>query len=146
MMDSAPETRRTAPRSAGSDNGNAPPQARDRVEADLSSDPNLLRADSLQQFGNNITPGPQLVSKAVSGPVWMQRVWLVVFVMFSIELGMVLAVLPWTRVWNENSLMYAYPTLRAILQRDFVRGAITGLGLLDIWIGIWEAVHYRERK
>jgi hypothetical protein len=25
-----------------------------------------------------------------------------------------------------------------------VRGVITGIGLVDVWIGIWEAVHYKD--
>jgi hypothetical protein len=27
-----------------------------------------------------------------------------------------------------------------------VKGVITGIGLIDIWIGIWEAVHYRDQR
>jgi hypothetical protein len=26
-----------------------------------------------------------------------------------------------------------------------VRGIVTGLGILDLWLGISEAVHYREK-
>jgi hypothetical protein len=78
--------------------------------------------------------------------LWFQRISLIVFVVFCIELGMVLAVLPWTRVWTENSLLMAYPAARLFAHNNFVRGVISGLGLLDIWIGIWEAVHYREGR
>ncbi|MFB3917076.1 MAG: hypothetical protein ACE14M_10125 [Terriglobales bacterium] len=83
--------------------------------------------------------------KAVS-PVWVQRLSLIIFVMFCIELGMLLAVLPWTRVWMDNSILASHPTLRAVFHAYFVRGAVTGLGLVDIWLGIWEAAHYRETK
>ena len=57
---------------------------------------------------------------------------------------MLLAILPWTPVWNQNSFLVAYPGLRSVAQNNFVRGIATGLGLIDIWIGIWEAVHYRD--
>lgn len=76
--------------------------------------------------------------------VWSHRLSLVVLVVFCIELGMLLAILPWTTVWNQNSFVVAYPTLKAFVQNNFVRGIATGLGLVDIWIGIWEAVHYRD--
>jgi hypothetical protein len=76
--------------------------------------------------------------------IWSHRLSLVVFVVFCIELGMLLAILPWTTVWNQNSFLGAYPTLKALVQNNFVRGISTGLGLLDIWIGIWEAVHYHD--
>ncbi len=84
--------------------------------------------------------------KNASVALWVQRISLVVFVVFCIELGMLLAVLPWTRVWTENSLLLGRPALRAIAHLNFVRGLVSGLGLIDIWIGIWEAVHYRESK
>ncbi len=57
---------------------------------------------------------------------------------------MLLAVLPWTPVWVNNGLVIAYPLLKSILQQNFVRGLVTGFGLIDIWIGIWEAVHYKD--
>jgi hypothetical protein len=82
----------------------------------------------------------------IAAPVWVQRLQLVVMVVFCIELGMLLAVLPWTRVWLDNGLLANYPGLRAFAHHNFVRGAVSGLGLVDIWIGIWEAVHYREVK
>ena len=68
----------------------------------------------------------------------------VVLVLFCIELGLALTVLPWLNVWTENSLLAGLPQLREFLGNYFVRGAFTGLGLIDIWIGIWEAVHYRD--
>ncbi|MBZ5629782.1 MAG: hypothetical protein LAO06_13050 [Acidobacteriia bacterium] len=76
--------------------------------------------------------------------IWLHRLSLVIFVIFCIELGMLLSVLPWTRVWTDNSLLAARPAWRAFLQDNFVRGVITGLGLIDIWIGVWETVHYRD--
>jgi hypothetical protein len=132
--------------------------ARDEVKPALSADPNVpLEAESLRIFNRQRTEapgnhGPVLVAPAAqpethaSEPVWAQRLKLVVFVLFCIELGMLLAVLPWTRVWTENSLLTAYPSLRAVLQLSFVRGTVTGLGLIDIWLGIREAVVYRDRK
>jgi len=76
--------------------------------------------------------------------LWLHRSSLVISVIFCIELGMLLAILPWTRVWTDNSYLLAYPALKIFLQNNFVRGMITGIGLLDIWLGIAEAVHYRE--
>lgn len=75
---------------------------------------------------------------------WLQRVWLVVFVLFCLEVGIILTVLPWTRLWTDNSLLLSYPELREFLNHNFVRGLVTGLGLVDIWMGVAEAVTYRE--
>jgi hypothetical protein len=87
------------------------------------------------------SPAGQPVSRFA---IWGHRLSLVVFVVFCIELGMFLAILPWLEVWNQNSFLVAYPGIRAFVQNNFVRGIATGLGLVDIWIGIWEAVHYRD--
>lgn len=79
-------------------------------------------------------------------PVWMQRTFLVIYVLFCIEIGMLLTVIPWTRLWTDNALVTGFPTLKMILSHNFVRGMATGIGLLDIWLGIWEAVHYKDHR
>lgn len=76
--------------------------------------------------------------------IWVHRLFLIVRVVFCIELGMLLTILPWTNVWIQNSYLGDYPALRSLLQLNFIRGLVSGFGLIDIWIGIWEAVHYRD--
>ena len=93
------------------------------------------------------TPESQSVRPIAEGlPIWMQRTFLIIFVLLCIEIGIVLVAVPWRPIWSDNALLSNYPHLRTVLRLGFVRGTITGIGLLDIWIGIWEAVHYRERK
>lgn len=74
----------------------------------------------------------------------IQRLKIAIDVVFFIELGMVLVVLPWTNLWLHNSLVSGYPTVKMVTDHGFVRGVVTGLGLLNIWIGISDAVHYKE--
>jgi hypothetical protein len=92
--------------------------------------------------------GPVLVMPPPQKPkrprLWVMRLWLVIFVLFCLEVGIILTVLPWTRVWTENSLLLGHPQLREFLLQNFVRGLVSGLGLVDIWMGIAEAVRYRE--
>ncbi|HLH08624.1 MAG TPA: hypothetical protein VKW78_15405 [Terriglobales bacterium] len=76
--------------------------------------------------------------------VWIHRISMVVFVVFCIELGIFIAVLPWISVWNQNLFMLTHPAVRDFLTQNFVRGSISGLGVIDVWIGIWEAVHYHD--
>ena len=77
-------------------------------------------------------------------PIWLHRLSLFTFVLFCVVVGMALVVLPWTPQWMENGLLAPWPGLRDFLRQDFVRGIVSGLGLLDLWFGIWEALHYRE--
>ena len=84
--------------------------------------------------------------KAAELPVWLQRTFLVVYVLFCIELGLLLVVAPWTQLWINNGLLISWPSLRHFLQHGFIRGAVSGLGFVDIWLGVLEAVRYRDRR
>ena len=78
-------------------------------------------------------------------PVWLQRMSLVVLVLFCFYIGGLLAVLPWSpRYWDQNAWLLAHPTLETILGKGWVRGTVSGLGLLDIWIGISELLNYKD--
>lgn len=80
-------------------------------------------------------------------PIWLQRLSLFVLVLFCVYLGVLVMILPWwSRVWDHNMYIDARPALAAVLHNGAVRGIISGLGLLDIWIGISEAVHYRDHR
>lgn len=93
-------------------------------------------------------PGPASPGRSSlrSGQLWARRLGLLVFVLICLELGIALIVLPWTRVWTDNNLLLNYPSLRFWAANTFVRGAFSGLGLVDIWLGVWEVVCYRETK
>ena len=80
-------------------------------------------------------------------PIWLQRASLAMLVLFCLYLGGLVAYLPWwPRMWDHNLFINSHPTLAAVLHNGAVRGVISGLGLLDIWIGISEAVHYRDHR
>ena len=83
-------------------------------------------------------------SSPSTSPLWLRRLSLITFVMFCVWIGMLLVALPWTRIWTENALLTGSPALRAFSQNAAVRGAVSGLGFIDIWLGVWEALHYRE--
>jgi hypothetical protein len=78
-------------------------------------------------------------------PVWLQRISLVVLVLFCFYIGGLMAFLPWSpRYWDQNGWIVAHPALDAVLQQGWVRGLISGIGLIDIWIGLSELLHYRD--
>ena len=82
-----------------------------------------------------------------TAPVWLQRLSLFVLVLFCVYLGILVMILPWWKqMWDQNMFILARPWLAAILHNGAVRGMISGLGLLDIWISISEAVHYRDYR
>jgi hypothetical protein len=76
--------------------------------------------------------------------LWMHRISVFLFVLISAVAGVLLIILPWTPEWTDNYLLLSFPALRTIVDNGFFRGICSGLGLLDIWIGFWEALHYHE--
>jgi hypothetical protein len=68
----------------------------------------------------------------------------VIEVLFFVEVGMVLLVLPWTSIWMNNPLLNASFHVRQIAESGFLRGVLSGLGLVNLYIAISDAVTYRE--
>ena len=50
----------------------------------------------------------------------------------SCLVGIVLIVAPWSDLWETNSLLQLHPSLRLVLLSAFTRGAVTGLGLVNV--------------
>ena len=78
--------------------------------------------------------------------LWMHRISVFLFVLISAVAGVLLIILPWTPEWTDNYLLLSFPALRSVVSNGFFRGICSGLGLLDIWIGFWEALHYHEQQ
>ena len=79
-------------------------------------------------------------------PLWMQRLSIVILVVFCLYVGVLVFLLPWTRYWNENQYLLAFSPFGRLLDSGFMRGLISGLGLLDVWIGVSEIIHYHEHR
>ncbi len=50
-------------------------------------------------------------------------------------MGLLLVVLPWSRFWDENYFSALWPQIGQLLRNNFVRGAISGLGLVNLCAG-----------
>ncbi len=77
-------------------------------------------------------------------PRWLRYLELSVRVLVRLYVGLVLVVLPWTHFWSDNHFLLLIPHLAAIALNGFTRGIVSGLGLLNIWIAIHDAIHYKE--
>ena len=61
----------------------------------------------------------------------MARFLRVVLILIWLELGLILILLPWTVLWDHNYFLDRFPGLIPIMLNPYLRGAISGLGLLD---------------
>jgi hypothetical protein len=78
--------------------------------------------------------------------LWLHRITVLMFVFVCATAGVLLVIIPWRTEWTDNHLLLGLPELRAIIASPFVRGLVSGLGVLDVWIGFSEAIHYNEHK
>jgi hypothetical protein len=66
----------------------------------------------------------------------MLRLRKILWLLILFELGAILVFLPWLQVWESNYFVTQFPGLRPYLLHPSLRGAITGLGALDILLAI----------
>jgi hypothetical protein len=78
--------------------------------------------------------------------LWLRRMGVLLFVFLCATLGVMLMILPWRPEWSDNPLLLPYPALRTVVASGFARGLATGLGVINVWIGFWEAIQYREEE
>jgi len=78
--------------------------------------------------------------------LWLHRLTVLLFVFVCAVVGVLLVIIPWRPEWTDNRILLSYPALRGFIANGFVRGLCSGLGVLDIWIGFWEALHYHESQ
>jgi len=70
----------------------------------------------------------------------MNRIYRALLVVLAFEMGALLLYLPWSIYWEQNYFLVHYPSLMHIVLHPSFRGAISGIGVLDIllaigWIG-----------
>ena len=75
---------------------------------------------------------------------WLHRADLFLRVIVRLYIGLILVFLPWTRVWAFNRFFLYYAHVSHVMESGAVRGLVSGLGLLNLWIAISEAIHYKE--
>ena len=57
---------------------------------------------------------------------------------FFFEAGLVLVLIPWSIYWERNYFLQLVPVLEPFFTNDFVRGAVSGLGLVNFVAGVVE--------
>ncbi|OFW21831.1 MAG: hypothetical protein A3H97_08130 [Acidobacteria bacterium RIFCSPLOWO2_02_FULL_65_29] len=55
-----------------------------------------------------------------------------------VEIGLLLVVLPWSAFWERNYFVYAWPSLFPVLTNHYLRGAVSGLGVVNLLAGFAE--------
>ena len=75
----------------------------------------------------------------------MRRLLKIVYIVLCFEVGVFLFLLPWISFWTKNYFVGHYPFFAMIAHNYFLRGAVSGLGLADIWLAFFEIWRFRQR-
>ena len=75
---------------------------------------------------------------------WYHKLGIFLFIIVCFEVGAFLTVFPWTPQWDSNSVLHLFPWLRDLWSSSFFRGALSGLGLLNIYISLGEVSRLRR--
>jgi hypothetical protein len=78
------------------------------------------------------------------------KLTIIFFILICFEIGALLIILPWVPnpSWNENYLLVFaadklnWPSLAGAMKSPYLRGAVTGLGVVNILLGLWEAANF----
>ena len=84
------------------------------------------------------------------------RVSVIFYIILCLEIGLVLTVLPWVphgwlglSDWSNNYflLLAAHKAgygVQRFVASGWVRGAVSGIGILNLVMGIWEIINFRK--
>lgn len=78
-------------------------------------------------------------------PRWLERAELFLRVLLRLYIGLAVCYAPWSRAfWDENPLFLRYPTIGSLAVHGAVRGLVSGLGILNLWIAFRDAIRHRD--
>ena len=95
-------------------------------------------------------PGPEVGLGPASGkhgphrlPRWLEKAELLLRVLLRMYIGLAVCYAPWSHMfWDQNPLFLQFPTLSIYAANGAVRGIVSGLGLLNLWIAFQDAVRH----
>ena len=97
------------------------------------------------------TQTPVEATMTPPGPGWFQRLSSILFIIFCFELGLFLLIYPWTDGWTDNYFARAVPgsmmtQWHMFWDNRYVRGCVSGIGLVNLWIAIAEVFRLFSRN
>ena len=75
---------------------------------------------------------------------WYHKAFALLFIVFCLEVGIVLLILPWSEYWDDNYFSGLTPAWRNLWENSFLRGAVSGVGIVNILISFGELFRLRR--
>jgi hypothetical protein len=67
-------------------------------------------------------------------PRWLLVMEITLFVILRLYVGALVVLLPWRSIWTTNAWINNWPLVASFIAQGWVRGLVSGLGLLNIWM------------
>ncbi len=85
----------------------------------------------------------------------VERITVILFILLFLMAGTCLVLLPWLNFgfvgdWGDNYLLAfvsektGLPVIRQAVASGWMRGAITGLGVLNLFLAFWEIANFKR--
>jgi hypothetical protein len=68
------------------------------------------------------------------------------FALYCLEAGLFFLVVPWTRLWTLNPLLHSSAAMTLLAANPFVRGFVSGFGLVHLLIGIKDIIEISQAR
>jgi hypothetical protein len=66
----------------------------------------------------------------------MNKALRAIVVVLCFEMGALLLYLPWSSYWEQNYFLIHFPALLPLVLHPSIRGMVSGLGVLDIFVAL----------
>ena len=86
--------------------------------------------------------GPRLEPQPVYR--WYHKLRAILLIAFCLEIGLFLLIFPWTEFWQANYFGVLVPEWHRYWDNLYIRGAISGLGVLNVYISLSEISRLRR--
>ncbi|HVN94301.1 MAG TPA: hypothetical protein VMT38_11420 [Terracidiphilus sp.] len=78
-------------------------------------------------------------------PRWLENLELFLRVLLRMYIGLAICYAPWSPTfWDQNPIFLQSTALADFVRLGAVRGIVTGLGLLNLWIAFQDAIRRRD--
>ena len=121
------------------------PQQPESPSSTLTASPAPLSGPPVESAADAMTEPHAAAHAHHHVPRWLVRVELFLRVMLRMYIGLAICYAPWSRTfWDQNPIFLQFPWLGNIATLGAVRGLVSGLGLLNLWIAFQDAIRHRD--
>jgi hypothetical protein len=75
---------------------------------------------------------------------WYHKLFALAFIVFCLEIGVVLLILPWSEYWSDNYFAGRIVRWSDLWGNAYLRGGVSGLGIVNIYISFSELFRLRR--